>query len=117
MLNEETGAPEAVVAADDGWEWAVVEIMGHRRHSGRTREVERFGVKLIRVDVPNKGDPALFGWTTHFYPGSALFSFTPADEAVCLKANKPYEPAARLTYREIEQDSGDGAEDDAGGAS
>ena len=79
---------------DDGWEWAVVEIMGHRRHVGRTREVERFGAKMIRVDVPACGNPAEHGWITHFYPGSALFSFTPTDEASALRANRPYEPPA-----------------------
>ena len=89
----------------DGWEWAIVEIMGHRRHAGRTREVERFSLKMLRVDVPNKGAPAEHGWATHFYPGSALFCFTPADEATCLRMNRPYAAPAR--YALTGPDDGD----------
>ena len=40
---------------NDGWEWAIVEIFGHRRHAGRTREEERFGAKMLRIDIPVKG--------------------------------------------------------------
>ena len=40
-----------------GWEWMLVEIMGHRTHWGRSREEERFGAKMLRIDVPVKGDP------------------------------------------------------------
>lgn len=79
----------------DQFEWAVVELFGHRRHVGRTREEERFGAKMLRVDVPNDGKPAEKGWTTHYYGGAAIFSFTLTDEATALKANKPYEPAGR----------------------
>lgn len=56
-------------AVDDGWEWAIVEVFGHRRHAGRIREEERFGAKMLRIDVPNKGAPAEHGWTTHWYGG------------------------------------------------
>ena len=88
---------------DEGWEWAVVEIFGHRRHAGRTREEERFGAKLLRIDIPNKGDPAMHGWTTHYYGGSSIFSFTLAEEAACLRANKAYEAAHRLAYQPDEE--------------
>jgi hypothetical protein len=83
------------VAADEGWEWAIVEIMGHRQHAGRTREVEKFGSKMLRIDIPIKGDAAANGWETHLYGGSTIFSYTLADEAAVIKHNKPYEPAAR----------------------
>jgi len=36
----------------DGWEWMLLEIMGHRTHWGRVRQEERFGAKLLRIDVP-----------------------------------------------------------------
>ena len=49
---------------NDGWEWMLIETMGHRRHWGRTRQEERFGAKMIRVDIPVKGDPAVHGWTS-----------------------------------------------------
>ena len=93
----------AAMDADDGWEWMVVEVMGHRRHAGRVREVERFGAKLMRVDVPNKGDPDVHGWTSHFYPPASLFGFMPAERETVLAANKPYERPAplRLQYEDV----------------
>lgn len=101
-MAEQTEALE-----DDGWEWAVVEVMGHRRHAGRTREVERYGIKMIRVDVPTKGDPEANGWTTHFYTGTSLFSVTPCTQEAALKANKPYEPPARLALPARSPDEAD----------
>jgi hypothetical protein len=96
----------------DGWEWMLVEIMGHRTHWGRVREEERFGSKMMRVDVPLKGDPAAHGWGTFYYSGAAIFSYTLTDEATVLTKNKPYEPAAR--YRLPAPDNvGDGGDDDA----
>ncbi|KMO27264.1 hypothetical protein VQ02_33485 [Methylobacterium variabile] len=92
-------AMEAAAQAEqeaDSWEWAVVEIFGHRRHAGRVREEERFGAKLLRIDVPMKGDPAAHGWLTHYYGGSSIFSFTPCEREAALRANKPYEAPARL---------------------
>lgn len=93
------GAP-VVEEEGDGWEWAVVEVMGHRRHVGRCREVERFGAKMLRVDIPVAGEVAN-GWQTHFYAGSALFSYTVTDEASALKANKPVQSPAvyRIGYQ------------------
>ena len=73
----------------DGWEWMFVEIMGHRSHWGRTREIECFGTKMLRVDVPIKGDPAAHGWKTHFYGGTAIFSITLTDEETVMKKNMP----------------------------
>ncbi len=92
---------------DDGWEWAVVEIFGHRRHAGRTREEELFGAKMLRIDIPNKGDASANGWTTHYYGGSSIFSFSLSDEATCLRINKPYEAPARYALTPPEEDEGD----------
>lgn len=83
--------PNETQPQHDGWSWAVVEIFGHRRHAGRIREEERFGAKMLRIDVPIKGDPAA-GWMTHWYGGAAIFCITPTDEASAMAANKPYEP-------------------------
>jgi hypothetical protein len=88
----------------DAWEWMIVEIMGHRKHVGRVREEERFGAKMMRIDVPNKGDPAGNGWTTHYYSGPSIFSFSFTDEATAMLMNRPYEPASRLTYHRDETD-------------
>ena len=107
-MTEQTAVPAVEPETDDGWEWAIVEVMGHRRHAGRTREVERYGIKMIRVDVPVDGDPVAKGWSTHFYTGASLFGVTPCTEAAALKANRPYEPIGRLTYRGDPDDDGEG---------
>lgn len=68
-------------------EWALVEIFGHRRHWGRIIEVERFGAKLLRVDVPASDAPDA-QLTSHFYGGGAIFSMTLTDEATARRMNK-----------------------------
>ena len=93
----ETDATESATV-DDGWEWAIVEIFGHRRHVGRTREEERFGAKLLRIDIPVDGDAAANGWKTIYYSGGSTFSFALCSEAAAIQANKPYAPPRRLTY-------------------
>jgi hypothetical protein len=98
MSETETIATETAALSDsNGWEWAIVEIFGHRRHAGRAREEERFGSKMLRIDVPVKGDPAANGWETHWYGGASIFSYTITDEPSVMRANKPYE--APSTYR------------------
>lgn len=91
----ETRTGDTSPIEDDSFEWAVVEVFGHRRHTGRIREEERFGAKMLRIDVPNEGNPAVRGWTTHWYGGASIFSLTLTDEATALRANKPYSPAGR----------------------
>jgi Protein of unknown function (DUF5131) len=50
MNDEPVGADQ--LPEGEG-EWALVEVFGHRKHYGRAREVERFGTKMLRVDVPS----------------------------------------------------------------
>lgn len=92
--SESTAAPTP--PEGDGWEWAVVEIMGFRKLAGRAREEERFGSKMLRIDVPVRGDPIANGWATSWYGGSSIFSFTLTDEDSVMRANKPYEPPSRV---------------------
>jgi hypothetical protein len=85
-------------------EYAIVEIFGHRRHVGRVLEVDRFGAKLLRIDVPNEGDFAK-GFVSHFYGGSSIFSFTNTDLETVKKVNARRETAPgvytpRIAYHE-----------------
>ncbi|WP_053081515.1 hypothetical protein [Methylobacterium aquaticum] len=57
--------------------WAVLELMGHRRRVGRVREVEAFGGKLLRIDVP-AGD----GEATEFYGCTSIYALRPVTEEV-----------------------------------
>lgn len=103
MSDTETLEQPAAPAADnEGWEWAIVEIYGHRKHAGRVREEERFGAKMLRIDIPVKGDAV--AWETHYYGGSSIFSYTLTDEDSVMRANKPYEPAARYRLPAPEED-------------
>jgi len=79
-------------------EYAHVEIFGHRSHTGRVLEADRFGAKMLRIDVPKDGDFAK-GFVSHFYGGSSIFSVTPCDLAYVQRANKGREPAGMISYR------------------
>lgn len=115
-IIDHANASQPTTIEDDGWQWAIVEIFGHRRHFGRAREEERFGSKMLRIDVPKEGDPTKNGWETHWYGGSAIFSFTLTDEDSVMRANKPYEAPSRYRLpapNDPEPDVGDlGGEDD-----
>lgn len=89
--------------------WACVEIFGHRRHYGRIAEVEKFGTKMIRVDVPMGPAAPLIAlmedvpeaFETFFYGGASIFSVTPmTEEAARAYAEqarpKPYTPRSAL---------------------
>jgi hypothetical protein len=95
MSEDQGDATIAPAAEDDGWEWAIVEVYGHRRHAGRIREEERFGAKMLRIDVPIEGDPAK-GFETRWYGGGSIFSLSLTDEASVMRVNRPYAPAGRI---------------------
>ncbi|WPM83114.1 hypothetical protein R5W60_21710 (plasmid) [Brucella pseudintermedia] len=89
--------------AADGFEWAIVEVFGHRRHAGRAREEERFGAKMLRIDIPSLAwpedqpeakEPVITGWVTHFYGGASIFSYTLTTEQTAMQMNRPYKPAS-----------------------
>ncbi len=82
------------------FEYAVVEILGHRRHVGRISEVERFGARMLRVDVPTEdaadaGDFEL-GFETTYYGVAAIFAITPTTIEAVFAANRPYRPRTEL---------------------
>lgn len=101
MTDQAEAQPQAT---EEPLEYALVEIMGHRRHFGRIREEERFGVKMLRIDVPQAGDFAN-GFATHFYSGSSIFSITYTDLATVCAKNKPYE-SPRLFSATRDDDDG-----------
>lgn len=106
---ETVSAEAPVTDQEPGWDWAIVEIFGHRKHAGRIREEERFGTKMLRIDIPVEGDPAVKGWRSHYYSGGSIFSLSLTDEASVMAANVPYRPASRLTY--VEPDDFDDQDD------
>lgn len=121
------GHPAAADVA--AFDWCIVEIFGHRRHAGRGREEEKFGCKMLRIDVPlveyvpdqntatatidgaiKRGSTGkIVGWKSHFYGGSSIFSFTPTDEETVVRMNLPMPGASlyRLSAPEPEADEFD----------
>jgi hypothetical protein len=94
-------------AEAEGFEWMLVEIFGHRSHWGKGKEVERFGSKMLRIDVPQvewseptadnpTPEPVVTGWVTHFYGGASIFSNTLMDEQTAVRRNAPYSRPARF---------------------
>lgn len=79
--------PGAVTAEAPAFEWAIVEIFGHRRHAGRIREEERFGAKMLRIDVPVEGK-ADGRYETLWYGGSSIFSLALTDEPSVMRLNQ-----------------------------
>jgi hypothetical protein len=80
--------------------WAILEIMGHRQVAGYVTDVELFGAKMARIDIPeipasaaSESEngfryPALPGVPafTQYYGGSSVFCMTPTTEAVARAA-------------------------------
>lgn len=68
-------------------EWAVLELMGHRRLAGRVQEVTIAGCAFLRIDVPS--DPP----ATQFYAPGAIYCITPTSEDVARAFAQRHAPA------------------------
>jgi hypothetical protein len=66
--------------------WALIEQMGFRKTVAKVREVEQFGTKMLRMDVPffNGTDSEVSGWATRFAGGPSLYQVSPLDEELAL---------------------------------
>lgn len=77
--------------------WAIVELMGHRQRAGLCKEVEMFGAKMLRIDIPAGED-----FVTEFYGGSSIYALRPAAEDVArrfaVQVGDP-RPVAPVSYR------------------
>lgn len=72
--------------------WCIVELMGHVKIAGLVTEVELFGSKLGRCEIPN-GD----GFVTQFFNGSSVYRITPVEEKIArhVAASNQPEPVNR----------------------
>lgn len=83
---------------DDPEQWALVEIMGHRRCAGRVKQVERFGAQMLQVDIPHAD-----GFTTEFYGGASIYAFRPCTEEIARNVAEQIgdpRPVMPSSYRE-----------------
>lgn len=82
-MSEQTTAPAFE-------EWAIVELMGHRRLAGKVTQAEMFGTALMRLDVyPGDAEQPT---ATQFYGGSSIYCLTPTTESVCRRFAKNVAP-------------------------
>lgn len=93
--------------------WAVIELMGHRQRAGYVKDVEMFGGKLLRIDIPVAPDATV----TEFYGCSALYALRPCtEELVRDHIKNSYQgdlrPVRPLEYRPDRDDDAIDAEED-----
>lgn len=71
-------------------EWAILEILGHRRLGGRVSEATIAGASFLRIDVPEAdGQPAM----TQYYAPSSVYALTPTTEDIARRAAALFRPA------------------------
>jgi len=92
--------------------WARLELMGHRVRFGQVREVEQFGAKMLRIDVPNPAAPDQP--MTEFYNGTAIYAVTPMSEQMCRDriGDRDIRPPNPLQYQSLPAPSSRAADDD-----
>jgi len=73
-------------------EWAVLELMGHRRLAGFVEEVELAGQGVLRIDIPS--EPPV----TQFYGVGSMYSLTPTTEAIARGLASRSSPAPVIRY-------------------
>lgn len=78
--------------------WAVVELMGHRQRPGQVTEVEMYGGKLLRVDIPIEGGSSV----TEFYGVASIYAVRPVSEEIARRMAKSVyglQPVRPVEYR------------------
>jgi hypothetical protein len=70
--------------ANDFEEWAILELMGHRKLAGKITEATIGGSAFVRIDIPNGA--------TQFYSAGAIYCITPVDEVLAVAAAGTFAP-------------------------
>lgn len=69
-------------------EWAILELMGHRRLAGKVSEAAIGGGSFIRIDMPMKGG----GNSTQFYSPGSIYCITPTTEQIARAVSLSSQP-------------------------
>jgi len=70
-------------------EWAVLELMGHRRLAGRVTDAVIGGGAFLRIDIPGKNGRQ----TTQYYSPQSVYCITPTTEEIARAVAAQNEPA------------------------
>jgi hypothetical protein len=93
-------------------EWAILELMGHRRLAGKVTESAILGGALLRIDIPGENGKIE---STQFYGPHAIYCLTPTTEdiAKAVAAQSHPEPVTRWEFPQLAQSNrGSDPEDD-----
>ena len=69
-------------------EWAILELMGHRRLAGKVTEAAIGGGSFIRIDMPMKDGSN----STQFYSPGSIYCITPTTEEIARTMSMAYQP-------------------------
>ncbi len=70
-------------------QWAILELMGHRRLAGFVSEQEIAGAAFVRIDVPSENGYS----ATQFYAPAAIYCITPTTEELARRVAQRDQPA------------------------
>ena len=78
--------------------FAILELMGHRVRGGYVKDVEMFGGKMLRIDIPIEKGKTI----TEFYGCSAVYALRPCSEEIVMDHIKHSYDADPRPVRPIE---------------
>lgn len=73
--------------------WAIIEFMGHNRYAGLVTEETRFGITMLRLDIPD-GERMI----TQYYHPNSLYRLTPVSEEIARGVAVNSKPMPVLPY-------------------
>lgn len=85
-------------------QWAILELMGHRRLAGKVTDAEIGGGSFIRIDMPMKDGST----STQFYSPGAVYCITPTTEEIARKMSLAYqpEPVSQWEFKQLQEVNG-----------
>jgi hypothetical protein len=80
-------------------EWAILELMGHRRLAGKVSEAAIGGGAFIRIDMPMRDG----SMSTQFYSPGSIYCITPTTEDIARTMSLGYqpEPISRWEFKQL----------------
>jgi hypothetical protein len=84
-------------------EWAILELMGHRRLAGKVTESAIGGGSFIRIDMPMKDGSQ----STQFYSPGSIYCITPTTEEIARTMSMAYqpEPVNQWEFKQLQKTS------------
>jgi hypothetical protein len=78
-------------------EWAILELMGHRRLAGKVTDAVIGGGAFIRIDIPTKDGRKI----TQFYSPGSVYCISPTTQEIATQVaiNSQPEPVSRWELR------------------